>query len=375
MICLSLSSFRIVSKGRLYTYEMRLTSIIWFPLNISGGSPNYTRVPQCNPDGTNITLSSTVIAFDGVRNLFYITGYENPSLLIIMNITGDCMVMITKSNLILTNGLMLTHPCSILVDETSGSFYVLDMALKIMAKFSFGSITGTIIISNLLNNMDPTGYGSCGIMMLDSSGQLYMTDFNRPRVVQLLNDKGDMRTVAGMGFAGNSNKRLQRPRHFGFDAHHNLYVSDGPNHRTTDRTSLRPWFKYLKLLLTALVKIPCAPTQTVWRGVRKNVDDEFPKGAEVTWWCFSSTTISLDLLKSDVFLGTIGERTIFSIEVINGRSIKDHSEYNNEGEVLLLPGTYMEVQAQLNPASELHIIHLKQKIPKELLLEPPFEGI
>ena len=46
-----------------------------------------------------------------------------------------------------------------------------------------------------------------------------------------------------------------------------------------------------------------------------------------------------------------------------------------EDEVLLLPGTQMVVQSQLNPASDLHIIHLKQVIPKETLLELPFKGI
>ncbi|CAF1341175.1 unnamed protein product [Rotaria sp. Silwood1] len=145
--------------------------------------------------------------------------------------------------------------------------------------------------------------------------------------------------------------------------------------RTSDRENLRPWFKYLKLFLSALVKLPCAPPQTVWRGVRRNTVDDFPKGAHITWWAFSSTTTSLDLLENDLYLGKTGERTIFSIEAINGRDICAHSNFNNEEEILLLPGTYMEVQAQLNPAAELHIIHLKQKIPKELLLEPPFEGI
>jgi hypothetical protein len=35
----------------------------------------------------------------------------------------------------------------------------------------------------------------------------------------------------------------------------------------------------------------------------------------------------------------------------------------------------MIVQSQFSPAPELHIIHLKQIIPEETLLEPPFEGI
>jgi hypothetical protein len=34
----------------------------------------------------------------------------------------------------------------------------------------------------------------------------------------------------------------------------------------------------------------------------------------------------------------------------------------------------MIVQSQLSPAPDLHIIHLKQVIPNEMLLELPFEG-
>jgi hypothetical protein len=45
-----------------------------------------------------------------------------------------------------------------------------------------------------------------------------------------------------------------------------------------------------------------------------------------------------------------------------------------EDEILLLPGTHMIVQSQFSPAADLHIIHLKQVKPEEILLEPPFEG-
>lgn len=145
--------------------------------------------------------------------------------------------------------------------------------------------------------------------------------------------------------------------------------------KTADREDLRPWFKYLKLFLTAVAKIPCEPPQTVWRGVRRNISSEYPRGAQVTWWAFSSCTTTLTVLKSNLYLGNTGERTLFSIEVINGRNIRSHSHFANEDEILLLPGTYMEVQSQLNPAPDLYIVHLKQKIPEEILLEPPFEGI
>ncbi|CAF4639803.1 unnamed protein product [Rotaria sp. Silwood1] len=144
--------------------------------------------------------------------------------------------------------------------------------------------------------------------------------------------------------------------------------------RQGNQEELQPWLKYLKLFLTALVKIPCSTAQVVWRGVRKNTTNEFPKGARITWWAFSSTTKSLAVLENDLYLGTTGERTIFSIEVLNARNIRAHSYFNDEEEILLLPGTFMEVQSLLNPAPDLHIIHLKQMRPKEPLMEPPFEG-
>jgi hypothetical protein len=66
----------------------------------------------------------------------------------------------------------------------------------------------------------------------------------------------------------------------------------------------------------------------------------------------------MTVLESNMFLGNSGARTLFSIEAINGRAIREHSQINTEDEILLLPGTYMEVQSQLSPATGLHIIHL-----------------
>ncbi|CAF0934434.1 unnamed protein product [Adineta steineri] len=141
-----------------------------------------------------------------------------------------------------------------------------------------------------------------------------------------------------------------------------------------DRTKLRPWFRYLKLFVTALAKLPVAPRQTVWRGVRKDHSAEYPPGDEVTWWAFSSCTTSLSVLESDLYLGNTGTRTLFSVETINGRTIRAHSHFVTEDEILLLPGTYFQVKSQISPAPDLHIVHLQQKIPPHVLLEPPFEG-
>ena len=144
--------------------------------------------------------------------------------------------------------------------------------------------------------------------------------------------------------------------------------------RTADRQCLQPWFRYLKLFLTALTKIPCAPLQVVWRGVAKDITEQFPDGSEVIWWAFSSCTTRLCTLESDQYLGQSGRRTLLSIEVFNGRNIRAHSDFHTEDEILMLPGTFMRVQSHLNPARDLHIIHLTQKQPEDMLLEPPYEG-
>jgi hypothetical protein len=156
--------------------------------------------------------------------------------------------------------------------------------------------------------------------------------------------------------------------------HRSLYSMLNRTLKKADREDLRPYFKYMKLFLTALVKVPCIPSSTIWRGVTKNVSAEFPPGTPVTWWAFSSCTTSLTVLESNMYLGSTGNRTLFSVETINGRSVRAHSHFGTEDEILLLPGTHMIVQSQFSPAPDLHIIHLKQVVPDEVLLEPPFEG-
>jgi hypothetical protein len=158
-------------------------------------------------------------------------------------------------------------------------------------------------------------------------------------------------------------------------SHRSLYSMLNHTLKKGTREELHPYYKYLKLLLTALVKLPCVEPLTVWRGVTKNASAEFSPGTPVTWWSFSSCTTSLSVLESNIYLGNTGERTLFSVEVINGRIIRNHSYFVTEDEILLLPGTHMIVQSQLSPAPDLHIIHLKQVRPEEVLLEPPFEGI
>ncbi|CAF5067622.1 unnamed protein product [Rotaria magnacalcarata] len=137
--------------------------------------------------------------------------------------------------------------------------------------------------------------------------------------------------------------------------------------RSKRREPLRPWFRYLKLVLTALFKLPSLKA-TIWRGVQGNLTDQYDD--DQVWWGFSSCTESLNV--TEQFVGKSGVRTLFTIECINGKAIRAHSHYKEESEILLLPGTYFRVMGKSNPAKDLYIIHLRETPAPRLYLEPPF---
>ncbi|CAF1006607.1 unnamed protein product [Didymodactylos carnosus] len=52
--------------------------------------------------------------------------------------------------------------------------------------------------------------------------------------------------------------------------------------RSEDRQTLIPYFSYLKLFLTALWKLPDVQ-DTVWRGMKGNLTDQYPQGKQFAW--------------------------------------------------------------------------------------------
>ncbi|CAF0952177.1 unnamed protein product [Adineta steineri] len=140
--------------------------------------------------------------------------------------------------------------------------------------------------------------------------------------------------------------------------------------RNENRDQLVPYFSYLKLFLTALWKLNDFH-DLVYRGVKRNISDDFPKGKKFAWWGLSSTTTSLDVLQADTFLGENGPRTLFNIQCFNGKMIQNHSQFPTENEVLLLPCSYFEVMGNMKQGADLRIIHLKQIEPPVVLIQPP----
>ncbi|CAF1290519.1 unnamed protein product [Rotaria sp. Silwood1] len=148
-----------------------------------------------------------------------------------------------------------------------------------------------------------------------------------------------------------------------------LYVILNETLRSEERQKLIPWFQYLRLVLTALARLP-SERLFVNRGIRKDLHEEYPAGSTFIWWGFSSCTSSIKVLESGMFLGKTGTRTLFQIDCHTGKKIKNHSFLPKEDEILLLPARQFEVTSCLNSGNGLHIISLKEIDPKHPLLEP-----
>jgi hypothetical protein len=153
-------------------------------------------------------------------------------------------------------------------------------------------------------------------------------------------------------------------------SHPSLYLVLNRTLRLEDRRKLIPWFPYLKLLFTALYKLPSIRC-TVWRGVLGDLRSSYQQDDNVTWWGFSSCTTAINVLESSQYLGESGPRTLFAIECLNGKAIKRHSYFAEEEEILLLPCTHFQVIGHLTSLENLYIIHLREVPPPFMLLEPP----
>jgi hypothetical protein len=130
--------------------------------------------------------------------------------------------------------------------------------------------------------------------------------------------------------------------------------------RNEDRTKLIPFHNYYNLFMSALNKLPSIQDR-VWRGVNGDISKQYLKGTIHIWWGASSC--SDEVMVTDTFLDKTTPRTLFNIKCYNGKTIQNHSKYPNESETILLPGTYIKVTSQSNPAANFHIVQCEQIEP------------
>ena len=116
---------------------------------------------------------------------------------------------------------------------------------------------------------------------------------------------------------------------------------------------------YAKFLDTALARLPQSFhfKGLVRRGVpwvfpkpeAHDVRRYFPKGREIAWYEFKSTSTNPEVMTRDHFCGMCGPRTIFVIEATKGYDICKLSIFGeDEAEVLFRPLTRLKVLISIN---------------------------
>eukprot|EP00808_Paulinella_micropora_P013560 g18939.t1 len=142
--------------------------------------------------------------------------------------------------------------------------------------------------------------------------------------------------------------------------------------RNKDRSAVKPWFKYLRLLFSAISKLP-AVTENVWRGLSlpdaaeaerqvKSLQEMKEDEDTLFWWGASSCTV--DMTTSLQF--TVGKyapytRIMFQVRCIRGARIETLSAIGNEKEVLLLPGSSFQIKNLAEVAPKLWIVELQEE--------------
>ena len=156
----------------------------------------------------------------------------------------------------------------------------------------------------------------------------------------------------------------------------NFYTHESPFYRKLNkhlrdenRSSLAPYFPFIKGFLSALYCLPLRPGN-VKRGVKLDLSKQFTEDYEGPWWSFNSTTKKIGVLNSKVFLGTKGKRTMFDITARSLVSIKEFSSLPEE-ELILLPGTILKVMSVYDAGSGLTIIQMEEKEPFVPMLDFP----
>ena len=137
-----------------------------------------------------------------------------------------------------------------------------------------------------------------------------------------------------------------------------------------DRSKFAPFGPYAVGAVKHMKGIEPYPNLTVLRGVKADLGKDYPKGREVVWHGFCSTTKSMEVLSNPLFCGDIGKRTIFQIQLTQGqaREITRYSLVQAEDEVLLPPGCKFKVESTL-PQGDLTLIQLREMPSKAWIID------
>lgn len=125
-----------------------------------------------------------------------------------------------------------------------------------------------------------------------------------------------------------------------------IYAALNKALRDKNRTAIKKYFKYLRLLLAAMDALP-QKKNTLWRGLSIDLSDDpqYAPGKTVTWWGVSSCTSNLGVAKG--FAESCGGgASVCTLHTKTACDISEISFFSGEKESLLRPGTQLKVKSR-----------------------------
>jgi hypothetical protein len=106
---------------------------------------------------------------------------------------------------------------------------------------------------------------------------------------------------------------------------------------------MKPWFKYLKLLKSALDKLPDVNKQ-IWQRIGRNEEHEktLKKDQSQLYTCMSSCWPLYEDAKHDLNQTSVSKTIFVGYEFVNGKDVTDYTEGRTK-EVMIWPGAKIYV--------------------------------
>lgn len=145
--------------------------------------------------------------------------------------------------------------------------------------------------------------------------------------------------------------------------------------RGENQSDIQPFMPWIKLALSGLYALPLEKPRTVYRGVKLDLSAQYPKGFRFVNWQFASTSLSIETLRSPMFLGNSGKRTLFAFEARSLVDVCALSAHAAEKELLLLPGTQLVVDSVLDMGHGLTMVQVREDYASKPLLDYIHPGL
>ncbi|CAF3719563.1 unnamed protein product [Rotaria socialis] len=140
--------------------------------------------------------------------------------------------------------------------------------------------------------------------------------------------------------------------------------------RSSQRNHLDSWLLYFQLFLSALKKLP-STKGTIWRCAPGKITPGYKSNC--VWSGFSSCIGTWSVLAQ--LLDPSCDYTLFQIECINGKRIKNYSSRPENDEVILLPDTHLQFLGDKKLKHGWHVVYLQEMDSPYLQSAQPVESL